>query len=481
MRIAILSFEYPPETGFGGIGTYAYYQARALAKLGHDVHVFAGSTKPGVFHSEHEGVKVTRIKRDGCVSRMLDGARKKRAWWFQNRVTTSTDAFEVFAKEHSKKPFDFAEAPECGADAMVTSTMLQVPTAIKFHSPARLIMNIYDTPKIDRVLTAFAEQLAINQAAVLTSCSRFLADEVHSKMGERDPIHVVPNGIDVPMFDRDDGIDVHAKFGLPKDKQLIFFANRMEERKGIHIVQKMVEGTLAKYQDIAFVFAGRDLFGYMEKRILPWVKDHQLQSRFFYLGQLTLPEVRACLKKSSIFLIPSLWENCPYSCIEAMTAGRAIVSSDCGGMPELIEHERTGVLAKNGDPASFVQALQRMIEDRQLRERCGAAARAEVEKRLTDVAIGRQSTALYQAHLDGRPLPAASPVAVVPTAVRSGGPADAAAAQRIADLELKVAKLGGELEAARAREAALKNRREWRWGSALLNVATLGGAKRRGS
>jgi hypothetical protein len=59
----------------------------------------------------------------------------------------------------------------------------------------------------------------------------------------------------------------------------------MEERKGIHIVQKMVEGTLAKYQDIAFVFAGRDLFGYMEKRILPWVKDNQLQSRFFYLGQ----------------------------------------------------------------------------------------------------------------------------------------------------------------------------------------------------
>ena len=45
MRIAILSYEYPPETGFGGIGTYAYYHARALAKLGHDVHVFAGSTK----------------------------------------------------------------------------------------------------------------------------------------------------------------------------------------------------------------------------------------------------------------------------------------------------------------------------------------------------------------------------------------------------------------------------------------------------
>jgi glycogen(starch) synthase len=446
MRIAILSYEYPPETGFGGIGTYAYYQARALAKLGHDVHVFAGSTKNGVFHSEHEGVKVTRIKREGVVNGLLDNARKTRAWWFQNRVTTATDAYEGLAKAHSKKPFDFIEAPECGADAMVASTFLTVPVAVRFHSPARLIMNIYDTPKIDRVLTAFAEQLGINQAAVLTSCSQFLADEVASKMAEQDPIHVIPNGIDVPLFDRDEGIDVYEKFGLPRDKKIIFFANRMEERKGIHIVQKMVEATLAKYPDIAFAFAGRDLFGFMEKQILPWVKDRQLQDRFFYLGQLALPEVRAVLKKSSIFLIPSLWENCPYSCLEAMTAGRAIVSSDCGGMPELVEHERTGLLAKNGDPASFIAALQRMIEDDGLRARCGQNARAEVEKRLTDVAIGKRSIDVYQGHLNGKA------VATDPSAVRierlsaKGHREDAdALRQRIAQLEQ-------ELAAARAQQ-----------------------------
>lgn len=475
MRIAILSFEYPPETGFGGIGTYAYYQARALAKNGHDVHVFAGSTKPGVFHSEHEGVKVTRCKREGVFHGMLDNARKARAWWFQNRVTTSVDAFEVLQKEHSRKPFDFVESPECGADAMVSTTLLSIPTAVRFHSPAALIMNIYDTPKIDRVLTTFAEQLGINQAQVLTSCSQFLADEVIAKMGEQDPIHVIPNGIDVPLFDRDEGIDVHAKFGLPKDKKLIFFANRMEERKGIHIVQKMVEGTLAKYQDIAFVFAGRDLFGYMEKRILPWVKDRQLQSRFFYLGQLGLPEVRACLKKSSIFLIPSLWENCPYSCLEAMTAGRAIVSSDCGGMPELIDHERTGLLARNGDPESFVQALTRMIEDDQLRARCGAAARAEVEKRLTDVVIAKRSTDIYQAILDKKPM-AAQRIERAPSAV----PNATASSQELSELRQRVAKLSADLEEEKRKAAELKNRREWRWGSALLNVATLGGSKRKG-
>ena len=43
MKIGLLSYEYPPDTGFGGIGTYTWYHARALARLGHQVHVLAGA------------------------------------------------------------------------------------------------------------------------------------------------------------------------------------------------------------------------------------------------------------------------------------------------------------------------------------------------------------------------------------------------------------------------------------------------------
>ncbi|MCB9876767.1 MAG: glycosyltransferase family 4 protein [Planctomycetes bacterium] len=473
MRIAVLSYEYPPETGFGGIGTYSYYQARALAKLGHDVHVFAGATENGLGTVERDGLKITRIKREGWFHGALEGLRKRRGWWAENRLRTGYAAFEAFRHEHDRKPFDFIEAPECGADSVVTSTLLQVPTAIKFHSPARLIMNIYDTPRIDREVCSFVEQLGINQAEVLTSCSRFLADEVATKMHEPKPIHVIPNGIDVEMFDRDDGIDVYQRFDLPKDKKLIFFANRMEERKGVHILKEMVKETLAQYPQIAFVFAGRDLFGYMEKQILPWVKDNQLTDRFFYLGQLDLPAVRACLKAASIFLIPSLWENCPYSCIEAMTAGRAIVSSDCGGMPELIEDRRTGLLAKNGDPASFVQVLREMIEDDQLAARCGEAARKEVEKRLTDTGIAKIGVDTYQAFLDGAPRQAESQQDRI-ARVAAEAQKEGASAAEVSELRQRVAKLTAELDAAKQREAAVKLSREFRWGKNLLNVVTLG-------
>jgi glycosyltransferase involved in cell wall biosynthesis len=153
---------------------------------------------------------------------------------------------------------------------------------------------------------------------------------------------------------------------------------------------------LQKYKHVNFVFAGRDLFRYMELKILPFIDKNRLQKRFFYLGALDLPHVRAVLKNTDIFLIPSLWENCPYSCIEAMAAGRAIVSSDCGGMPELIRDGENGLLAKSGDAASFIATLERAIEDRALRERLGAAARREVEARLTDVTIAGRAVDLYR-------------------------------------------------------------------------------------
>ena len=107
------------------------------------------------------------------------------------------------------------------------------------------------------------------------------------------------------MVVRDEGIDVKKKFGIPDDAFTIFFANRMEERKGIHLVRDMCFHVMSKYPHVHFAFAGKDLFGFMEREILPFIKKNKFKKRFHYLGQLDLPSVHAVLKKSSIFLIPS--------------------------------------------------------------------------------------------------------------------------------------------------------------------------------
>ncbi len=396
MNIAILSYEYPHETGFGGIGTYSYYHARALVKLGHTVHVFAGSTRIGVFHSEHDGVRVTRLKDEGWVHRLLRPARASECWWFHNRVETAYAQFLAMRAALDSEVFDVVEAPECGGDAAVVSTLLPVRVAIRFHSPARLIMSTYQTTKLDRRLTAFVEQIAIRRAHVRTACSQFLADQTTALMGVPPPVHVVPNGIDLELFDQDEGVGVREQFGLPRDAVIVLFANRLEERKGIHLIYDMAVRVMKRHGQVHFVLAGRDLFGYVANNVLPKIQAEGLGDRFHVLGPLELASVRALLKHSDIFLLPSVWENCPYSCIEAMAARRAIVSSDCGGMPELIADRQNGLLARNGDAASFAERLEELIEDTALRERLGTAARAAVEDRLTDVVVARRLAELYR-------------------------------------------------------------------------------------
>ena len=87
MKIALLSFEYPPETGFGGIGTYTWYQARALVKLGHKVHVLAGSTTPcALSTTEHDGVVVHRFRADDLVMKIAGLFGIRRHYWTRQRI-----------------------------------------------------------------------------------------------------------------------------------------------------------------------------------------------------------------------------------------------------------------------------------------------------------------------------------------------------------------------------------------------------------
>jgi glycosyltransferase involved in cell wall biosynthesis len=79
-----------------------------------------------------------------------------------------------------------------------------------------------------------------------------------------------------------------------------------------------------------------------------------------------------------------------------MAAGRAIVCSDQGGMPELIRDGENGLLARNNDPASYIASLERLIEDDALRKRLGSAARRAIEDTYTDIHIAQLSIDYYK-------------------------------------------------------------------------------------
>ncbi|MGB5687381.1 MAG: glycosyltransferase family 4 protein [Candidatus Electrothrix sp.] len=395
MKIALLSFEYPMETGFGGIGTYTWYQARGLAKLGHEVHVLAGSTSETELRTEeHDGVRVFRFRADGSLMRGFGTLDKLQVWWTKNRLENALSMYHGLKLLQKKYTYDIIEMPECGAEGLLINYLMHETTLTKFHSPAKLIMPYYDVCKADVTFCSFIEKAGMRRSKAYSSCSRFLQKEVQDKLGISSPVEVIPNGIDLELFERLDHVDIFKQYNIPKERVTIFFSGRMEQRKGIHLCNEIVPDILERYE-VAFVFAGQDLFQYMTGTLLPNVNSRKLKGSIHYLGKLQLHEVRSCLRQTDIFLIPSLWENCPYSCLEAMSAGRAIVSSDAGGMPELIQDNVNGLLARTGDAQSFVQCLERVVEDKGLREKLGNEARATIERSYTDIHIAEASVEYY--------------------------------------------------------------------------------------
>src|SRR3954467_9385961 len=118
MKLAIISYEFPQETGYGGIGTYTYQISKALAERGHYVEVFSSSPNNEILDVEIEnGVMLHRVKAD-------------------KRVVFSEKIVEVFRKRNAIIGFDLIESPEYCAEGMdVRETFPEIPMIVKLHAP----------------------------------------------------------------------------------------------------------------------------------------------------------------------------------------------------------------------------------------------------------------------------------------------------------------------------------------------------------
>jgi glycosyltransferase involved in cell wall biosynthesis len=112
-------------------------------------------------------------------------------------------------------------------------------------------------------------------------------------------------------------------------------------------------------------------------------------------------DIGRLLADADVFALASRSEGLPMSIIEAMAAGLPVVASAVGGIPELVEDGRTGLLVAPGDAAAFGRALEALAGDAELRRRLGTAARRRAEREF-DLAICRRAhVELYRSLLCG--------------------------------------------------------------------------------
>jgi len=137
---------------------------------------------------------------------------------------------------------------------------------------------------------------------------------------------------------------------------------------------------------LTFVGAGPD-----RERVERAIRELGLQDRIMLTGALNQEEVRAQFARADIFVLPSLAEGIPVVLMEAMASGVPCVTTPVNGIPELIQHEQTGLLARPGDVESLAEQLRRLIDEPALHRPLALAARERV---LADFDLERNVAAL---------------------------------------------------------------------------------------
>lgn len=168
-------------------------------------------------------------------------------------------------------------------------------------------------------------------------------------------------------------------FGAQRDKDArdIIAIGRLYKQKNYEFLIRSFLRIADKYVDERLLIYGE---GYQRTELERLIKENNLENRVVLMGQTA--DVVSALKRAKIYILSSDYEGMPNSLMEALAVGLPCISTDCpcGGPRMLINDKENGILVKPGDEIEMSRAMQRLIENEDLRITLGEKARESAKK-----------------------------------------------------------------------------------------------------
>jgi glycosyltransferase involved in cell wall biosynthesis len=242
---------------------------------------------------------------------------------------------------------------------------VEVPVVLDLHGNWRAATRLYGSP-LRRLLDPAGDvvsQVAVRRADAIRTISDFTTGLIRD-VG-RDSTAVFPAYVDLAAF-----LDP-APVPLP-EKPAAVFVGVLERYKNVDGLVAAWGLAAGRVPEATLRIVGRGREAAQVDAIVS-----ELPSRTTYTEVLTAPEVARALDESWALVLPSRSEGLPRVAIEAFCRGRAVVGSRAGGIPDIVEDGRTGLLVDVDDVDGLADALVRVLSDRALAEALGARASEE--------------------------------------------------------------------------------------------------------
>lgn len=209
---------------------------------------------------------------------------------------------------------------------------------------------------------------------------------------EATDVACIRNGIELnAMPNRSMRSAMRKAFGVTDNACLIGSVGRLTPVKGFPHLIKAAQILAEQGLPVRLWLVGD---GTLNEELRRLAQDLGVADRVVMLGHRE--DTYELLQAMDMFVLPSLHEGIPMALLEAMAAGLPVIATWVGGIPEVIEDHVSGILVEPGDPSSLALMCRRLMDDAELSERLGQAARARVKERFSSGAMAAEVANIYR-------------------------------------------------------------------------------------
>jgi len=377
VRVGLLTREYPPDV-YGGAGVHVEFLARELGSLV-DLEVHCWGEGRGVGVVRHRPWAVLDTANDALRTFSVDLA-----------MTAGVEGRELV---HSHTWY-------ANLGGHLAKMLYGIPHVMTAHSLEPLRPWKAEQLGGGYALSSWAERTAIESADAVIAVSGAMREDILGCYPALDParVHIVHNGIDTTVYRPDHGTDVLERIGLDAKRPFVLFVGRITRQKGVPHLLRAVRDIDPSAQVV--LCAGAPDTPEIDREFRELYEDlDRVREGVHWIPQmLPRPEVIQLLTHAAAFVCPSVYEPLGIVNLEAMACGTPVVASRVGGIPEVVDDGRTGLLVDVDDDfeASLAQALDSVIGDPETARRMGEAGRERAVEEFGWDAVARRTVRLYE-------------------------------------------------------------------------------------
>lgn len=366
MRIAFITFEYPPFF-IGGAGVYANNITLELAKKGHEVTVITPYICPPDLAPNITNLKIVRINLNRIIPFPL-----VQFWLKLPKVIGAIEKGQKFDIVHfNGYSHSFLRKRISKAPQIITIHHL-ISDAIE-NNDIGLIKRIKGIRGENNFIYPIIEKRAITAVDRIIAVSNFTKERVIRKYGiDAAKIQVVPNGTSLYQqpINRERAAASSTNEPFPQDKPILLFVGRVDDpRKGLDLLLNALKLVIMDIPATLVIAGAGD-----QTKPRRLVESLGLSDNTFFMGCVDEQKLIELYMLCDVFVCPSTLEGFGLTVIEAMSFNKPVIATAVGALPELINDGVNGLLVKPNDPCALARAIVTILTDAPGRIKMGSNA-----------------------------------------------------------------------------------------------------------